>query len=175
MSSSGLSQHPADRLIRELIRGRRQATRPEVERIIERMATAPFATHLVTVPPDERGARYLGRILRTRVDSATYHLIKRVVLEEQWANGTTAEQYVEDLRRAVRSPRARLVVYVRRGGHLAATITPTDLVLSPEQRGPQPQPELLVIYSPDRGIIVSGYQFSALEKTGVPQEARWLR
>ena len=82
MSSSGLSQHPADRLIRELIRGRRQATRPEVERIIERMATAPFATHLVTVPPDERGARYLRRILRTRVDSATYHLIKRVVLRD---------------------------------------------------------------------------------------------
>ena len=36
-------------------------------------------------------------------------------------------------------------------------------------------PHLLVLYAADRGMIVSGYQFSGRETLAIPQEARWLK
>lgn len=148
----GISQHPVDRLIRELIRTGRPATPEEVERIIERMATVPFNPRQRRVRGEERGASYQGYTLGAREEALRYHLIKRIVIEKQWAEGTTEEQYLTDLRRAVSSSAARLVVFERRGGFL-----------------------MLVIYAADRGIIVSGYQFSSLETVRIPEEARWLR
>ncbi len=175
MSGSRFSQHPVDRLIRELIQTGRAATPDEVERIVERMATAPFDTRLVRVRLTARGASYQGHTLGARADSLTFHLVKRVVLDQQWATGTTADQYVADLRRAVRVPASHLAVYERQGGSIAAIVTSTDQVLPSARRGPAELPNLVVIYSADRGIIVSGYQFSTLERTSVPQEARWLK
>jgi hypothetical protein len=104
-----------------------------------------------------------------------FHLVKRVVVEEQWRDGTTAEQYLADLRRSIRAPAARLVAYADRGGAIAATITPTVAVVPEARLGAQAQANLLVIYSADRGIIVTGYQFSTLGKTRIPPEAVWLR
>lgn len=171
----GISQHPVDRLIRELIRTGRPATPEEVERIIERMATVPFNPRQRRVRGEERGASYQGYTLGAREEALRYHLIKRVVIEKQWAEGTTEEQYLADLRRAVSSSAARLVVFERRGGFLAATITPTDLVIPVARHGSRSLPVMLVIYAADRGIIVSGYQFSSLETVRIPEEARWLR
>ncbi len=162
------SQPPTDRLIRELIATGREATDEEIEQIISRMAGASFDQGERKVPIRFRGAAYQGRTLGPSAPSLTYHLTKRVVIEEQWAAGTTAAQYVADLRQAVRSPSARLALYTRRGGAIAAAATPTDVVVPPERRGSQPQPQLLVLYSADRGIMISGYQFSILEQTGIP-------
>lgn len=170
-----LSQHPADRLIRELIAAGRDASEAEVARIIERMATARFSEEIRSVKPEERGISYQGVTLGRRVDSLTYHLIKRVVIERQWADGTTARQYVTELHTATREPGALLAVYDRRGGSLAATITPTANVLPPTRRGARPLPFLLVIYSADRGIIVTGYQFSTFAEANIPEEVRWLK
>ncbi len=36
-------------------------------------------------------------------------------------------------------------------------------------------PELLVIYSADRGILVTGYQCSSLATAAIPKEALWLK
>jgi hypothetical protein len=171
----GLSGHPVDRLIRELIRTGRQATGAEVARIVERIATAPFGGSTVRVPVKERGARYGDLVLGTRADSLTYHLVKRVAIEQQWPDGTSGEQYLADLARAIRDPRARLAVFPRRGGSIAATITPTARVIPAHRLGAEPASQLLVIYSADRGMIVTGYQFSTLDQTGVPEEAVWLR
>ncbi len=175
MNDGEISQHPTDRLIRELLRTGRQATDEEITRIVECIATAPFDPQTVRVRPAHRGAGYQDRTLGVAAPSLTYHLVKRVVLGQQWAAGTTADQYVEDLRRAALNPSARLAIYQRRGGHIAAVVAPTDRVLPAERRGARPEPNLLVVYSADRGIILSGYQFSTLDKTGVPREARWLR
>ncbi len=41
-TGAGFSQHPADVLIRELIRTRRATMPEEIAWIVERMATAPF-------------------------------------------------------------------------------------------------------------------------------------
>lgn len=80
----GLSQHPADRLIRELIQTGRAATEDEIERIVERMATAPFDTRIVRVRVAARGVSYRGQTLGARADSLTFHLVKRVALDRQW-------------------------------------------------------------------------------------------
>jgi hypothetical protein len=104
-----------------------------------------------------------------------YHLTKRVVIEEQWVPGTTEGDYLADLSRAVLDPTARLVIYRRGGTHLAATSTLTDRVLPPERQGDRSVPNLLVVYAADRGIIISGYQYSTLDQTSIPPEAVWLR
>lgn len=168
-----LSQHPVDRLILELIQSGRDVTTAEIDRIIGRIAGAPFNPRSVRVPQYERGARYRRYTLDARAPSLAYHLVKRVAIERQWAAGTTPDSYVMDLQAAVRDPLARLAVYERRGDHVAVTVTPTDVVLPSRRRGPQRLANLLVIYSADRGIIVTGYQFSTLEAAGIPKEARW--
>lgn len=104
-----------------------------------------------------------------------YHLIKRVVIERQWAEGTEFGEYLGDPRRAIRHPQARLAVYQRRGGILAVTITPTERVVPRERLGPLALPNLLVIFSANRGMIVTGYQYSSIEAIGIPKEAQWLK
>lgn len=173
--NEGLSQHPVDRLIRELIRTERPATQDEIEQIVVRVSSAPFEPRLAHVPLKERDIAYQGYRLEARTPSLIYHLVKRVVLERQWAYGTTANQYLEDLRRAARARVARLAVYERRGGHLAITVIRTEIALPRLRRTRESLPELLVIYSADRGIIVSGYQVSSLDQTGVPRDVLWLK
>jgi hypothetical protein len=170
-----LSQHPVDRLIRELIRTRRAASVAEVEQIVEQMAVAPFNRRNIRVPVDERGATYLGVTLERRTESLTYHLIKRVVIEEQWQRGTTASEYLKDLRGAIRDRESRIVVYSRSSEHLAVALTATDRVVPVGRVGATPQALLLVVYSADFGIIKTGYMISSLERASIPTEAQWLR
>jgi len=170
-----LSRHPTDRLIRELIQTGRPATEDEIGRIVDRMAAMPFDRCIIPVPTTLRGQTYRGHTLGAREDSLTYHLTKRVVDERQWLDGTTADEYLADLRRAVRAPSARLATYERRGGHIAVTMTPTSAAVPSVRRTPASLPDVLVVYSADRGIILSGYQVSSLDQTGIPDEARWLK
>jgi len=133
------------------------------------MASAPFNQRIVKVPPS------LGQAIgNVTADSLTIHLAKRVFDEQQWANGTTGAAYLADLRRAVLAPTAQFVVYDRRGGDLAACIAPTVDVLPPERRGVRQSENLLVVYSVDRGVLITGYQFSDLTEVGVPEDALWL-
>ena len=139
------------------------------------MATAPFSREIRRVPKKDRGYSYQGHVLGARTDSLTYHLIKRVVIEEQWIEGTTAPQYIADLRRAVRSRAIRLAVYVSGEDHRVAVIARTDRAVPPVRRGPRPEELLLVVYSANRGIIVTGYQVSSVAATSIPPGATWLR
>lgn len=158
-----------------MIRTGRAATPEEIAQIVEQIAAAPFNPTEVRVRPVHRRFRHLDRSLSARESSLTYHLALRVVAERQWPHGTTASECLADLRRSVRLDSARLAVYERRGGHIAIAVTPTEDILSRAQRGTKYLPNLLVVYSADRGIILSGYQFSDLASTGVPKEAQWLR
>ncbi|MDQ2785442.1 MAG: hypothetical protein M3Y58_10640 [Chloroflexota bacterium] len=164
-----------DVLIREIIRTRRSATDDEIGRIIGRMATAPFDQRIVPVPTKVRETAYQGHILAAREDSLTFYLVKRFVAERQWNSGTTAVQYVADLRRAIRHPLSRLTTYECRGGHIAVTLTPTIAVIPAARRASGSLVQLLVAYSADRGIILSGYQVSDLARTGIPEETKWLK
>jgi hypothetical protein len=97
------------------------------------------------------------------------------VAEAQWSEGTTAAEYLSDLRAAARRPDAALAVYSRRGGNLASTIARTADVLKPDRLGPSSLPWLIVVYSADWGALVSGYQFSTAAEISIPAEALWLK
>ncbi len=166
------SRHPVDQLIRELIDSRRAATPDEVARIVERMAVAPFDPEIVPVRLKDRGIVYQQRALTNRASSLFYHLVKRVIVEQQWSEGTTESDYLHDIRDAIRNQPARLVVYRRHGGAVAAVCAPNTVVAL--RRGPEEHPWIFVIYSADRGVIVSGYQVSSLNTVSIPEDRQWL-
>ena len=170
-----ISQHAADVLARRIVDGAQSATELDIEQIVQRIATAPFEPREVTVPPDWRGLFYLGRELGPREPSLFVHLFTRVVVERQWMFGTTAEQYLADVRGAVGVAETRIAAYRRRGGAIIAALAETERVVAPPRRGIKTEPYLLVVYSADRGIIVSGYQASGLETLAMPGDARWLK
>jgi hypothetical protein len=168
-----LSLHPVDVLIRDLIRTPRPVSSDEVARIIERMATAPFNQRLISVPSKFRGLTYQGRMLGNHEDVWFLHLVQRVVAENQWADGTDAQTYLDDLRNAILHPTARLCVYRRRGGNLAATLTLNPVPI--HHRGAGALRFVFVVYSADRGRIVSGYQVSGLETISISEDGQWLK
>lgn len=138
---------------------------------MERIAGAPFMGK-VRVRPAERGRRYLGRGVGAVEESLFVHLVRRV-REGQWAEGTTESEYLEDLRAAVRDPSARLALYVLRGGHVAAAFSNNRM--PPSRRGPNALDYLFVVYSADRGRIISGYQASSLDAVEVSASPLWVR
>ena len=175
MPEHGLSNHPVDLLIRELIATRRNVEPDEIGRILDRIATTPFDPRVVRVPTLERGLGYGARRLLPWDDSLFIHLVRRVVLDRQWSEGTTAEQYVQDIRAAVRADHVTLAVYARRGGSIAAVLAPTHLAVPASRRGVRARSELVVVYSADRGIIVTGYQVPSRSELAIPEDALWLR
>lgn len=168
-----LSPHPADRLIRHVVETGRPATDGEVEQIITRMAAAPFEGRDTSVPSELRGQRFQGQELGARGPALLVHVAQRVMLNQQWSDDTTEEAYLEDLRRAVRHPSARLILYERRGGCIAAAFAPNTMPVS--RRGRHVLPWIYVVYSADRGMIVTGYQASSLQAVSIPEDARWLK
>jgi hypothetical protein len=96
-----------------------------------------------------------------------------VVDDDQWAFGTTAAEYLADLWQAARSPDARIVLYQRRGGCLAAIIAQNRIPA--ERRGADALPWLLVVFSADRGTIITGYQTSSDMLSNIPEDGLWRR
>jgi hypothetical protein len=111
-------------------------------------------------------------VVGNREDSLFYHLARRVD-EGQWEEGTMEEEYLLDLRSTASDPSARLVLYTLKGGNVAAILS--DNVVPQDRRGPDSLDHLFVVYSADRGRIISGYQVSGLEQVNVSGDPLWLR
>ena len=141
-----VSPHPVDRLIVRLIREEIEASPEDVQQIVDRMASAPFNQRPVRVPAPDRGLVYGDIVIGRMADPLELHLAKRVVEEEQWTHGTTAHEYLNDLRVAVEYPGAHLVVYERSGDMIAATISPTIEIVAPARRGKEWLHNLFVVY-----------------------------
>ncbi len=167
-----LGQDPSDQVIRELIQTGRQATPRELRDIVARIGSAPFSLQTSSMPEEARGITYLGQRLETRASSLLVHLVRRVLVDGQWAEGTDEHEYVSDLRSAVGDSSARIVVYERQGGSIAGILAPN--AVPAERRGPRALPWIYVVYSADRGTIVSGYQASGLQEIDIPASAVWL-
>jgi hypothetical protein len=174
MTDPRLSQHPVDILIRRIIGGERSAKQGEIEQIIERIGSAPFDDRLFRVPQELLADTALNLSLGERESSLVIHHARRL-REEQWAPATTVAEYLSDLRASVRSADARLALYFRRGGHMAASIGSTELVIPKGHRGAGAAASVLVVFSADRGALVSGYQFSDLSTVAIPGDALWLK
>ena len=147
--------HPVDALIAGLVEECRRATDAEVRRIVEHVGQAPFASRPVRVDRRLWGLTYGGQRLgrESRLPSLEAHLLKRVYVERQWPEGTTAEQYVADLHRAVRHPQAELWTYRYRGRPFAAFFAPSHV-----QADPCPEKLIFVAYDAGYGTITTGFQ-----------------
>ena len=150
MNPSGPSRHPADELIRELIRARRAADAGELELIRGRMATAAFLSPA----------------------SLSDHVMKRIA-DGQWMPGLSAQQFIE-LSRAVVARASRLALYRRRRGFLAAAVAETSEVVGRQQRGHEAAPLIVTVYSADRARLITTYQFGNDSDLAVPEDAVWL-
>jgi hypothetical protein len=64
---------------------------------------------------------------------------------------------------------------VRQGGFIAISIAATDDIAPRERLGVAREPMLVVVYSAERGIIISGYQASSPSKVSIPGDALWLK
>ena len=160
MSDALLRQHQVDRLIREIIATRRPVQADEIDQIVDWIATAPFDPGpAAPVRMKRRGMTYQGHTLGARASALTYHLVKRVVDEGQWAFGTTSAEYLADLREAARIQDGWLVLYRRRGGDMAVVLSQNRI--APNRLGPAALPWIVVVFSADRGTIISGYQVSS--------------
>jgi hypothetical protein len=168
--------HPADLLIHALIARPCPATEQEIGLITGRIASAPFNEDMQNVPVLLRGLDYQGVILGTQMTSLALHFIQHVEVEKQWATGTTINAYTDSLHRAVRDPEVRIALYRQWGMRdIAAAIVPTKRVLDSGQMGSGALPNILVVYRADRGMLISGYQFSTMDTVRIPRDAVWLR
>lgn len=164
----------ADALIEEIVQDRgRPVSEEEMALILEHVASASFDPDKRRVKPALRGVSYRGYEIGEREPSLISHLAQRVVVDQQWAESTTTQQYLDDLRAAARHPSARVAVGIPAGSApLLYLFAPNEI---PEQRrGPKALPLLFVLYSTISGVIITGYQVSGLKMVRLPQGARWL-
>ncbi len=162
-----------NRLIREFFNPKRVPTEGEINRVLDHVAKMPFRTGMIGVDEDIRGIVFLGKKLGNRESSLIVHLAKRTLVEEQWAIGTTAEQYLADLHSIVDETELRILVYKSKDGqHVLGLLAPNRL--PPERLGQNSEGLLWVIYSADYGTITTGYQVSSADRIMIPEGARWL-
>ena len=166
-------QDEPNRLIREFLDPLRVPTDREIGKILNHVAKAPFRSGRIRVDEDLLVAVFSGRTLDKREPSLTVHLAKRVVVEEQWAIGTTEEQYVADLHSIVDDAELRMVVYRSRDGQCKLGLLAPNR-LPRERLGGNSEKLLWVVYSANYGTITTGYQVSSVDRITIPKGARWL-
>jgi len=172
----GFSEHPDDTLVRELIQTGREPTPDEVQRIVHHVASAGFNSQLVRVRPEHQGLLYQGTVLGARATSLEYHIVERVVVYEQWAYGTAAGQFVDDLHRLVAHPSTQIVLHRRMAGwSMVGFLGRTGSVVPADRRGAQARDLLWVDYSGDRGIIVTGFMVAHPADPDYGRVVRWIQ
>lgn len=161
--------------MRRVIRVGEHATDAEIRAIVQRIEASPFASQTMNVAPATiRLAAANGFTVPSVTDALTAHVAKHVWAQGQWVN-TTPEEYFLDLRLAVRSSTARLVAYERNGRPMVAAVANTQLVVPSRRLGPAAGPLIVVLYSPDNAMIVTGYMIGRLQAAHIPADATWLR
>ena len=94
------------------------------------------------------------------------------MIDRQWSEGTTEEEYVADLQRIVEDADTQLLIYDRGQGPVAAAIGPNRIPV--RRLEAMAQPYLFIAYSADRGSIITGYQVSQLSQVNVTEKPLWL-
>jgi hypothetical protein len=166
------SQHPVDRLIRDLLISGREPTPAEVQRVVERIASAPFNPREIAVDPDLIGRDYLGQRIPAHAPASLAHLWKRVLVDEQWAEGTTIDEYLADLRISMRDGQPQVMIAVIRDSPSAGVLALNQVPA--ERRGLNAGPLVFVGYSVNGGMITTGYQTVDQSRIRLPRNARWL-
>ncbi|HDN79115.1 MAG TPA: hypothetical protein ENG33_01460 [Chloroflexi bacterium] len=149
-----------DQLIITLVETGRQASEDELQKIIEYVARAPFASYPVKISKwlREELRKHRFEITQSRMPSIELHLLKRIYVDKQWPPHTTAESFLADLHKAIQHPDVRIWTYKFRGEPYIGFLSPSHI-----QGVPNPEKFIYVAYSPRYGVIVTGYQASGPE------------
>lgn len=162
--------------IRNWYRDPQRVSPSEVDDIRATMARAEFSSDISTVRTKYRGYTHAGITTVAKMPSLDYHLVKRVAIERQWSERTTAASYLDDLRAIISNEASHLAVYERHNKMFVLAYQDTARVLPAERLGEETETYAGVFYEVDRGIITSGYQFSSLDALNIDQKAlRWIR
>lgn len=165
--------YSADERIKAIADGQRKPTADDKLAILNEISQARFYGGDARIPAHLLGLSFEGRPLGDREPSSRAHLARRVLDDEQWPAVTTEQQYLEDLRAALRHPDAQVIVYKRRGGYVASVLSPNEI---PEGRlGKRPEDNVFVVYVADRSCIITGYQTACEQNLSIPEGALWLR
>lgn len=161
-----------DDLIQEILDAERRPTSQEVHAIRSHVSVAPFNQHSVRVTRNLRGVAFQGHRLGNRENSLLLHPAKRVLIDRQWSDGTTADQYLEDLREVVAQLESRLLVYRRDRSSIVAIYGPNRMPV--HRRGARSLPSMYVVYSVDYRCLLTGYQISTINEADIPGDTLWL-
>lgn len=110
---------------------------------------------MIGVSAELVGLKFLGGELRVREDSLTAHLAARVLRDKQWREGSTKEDFLNDIRRAVLHSDVALAVYETRRTNFAGVVAPNTVPA--DRRGSDSGDYIVVLYSADRGRIITAY------------------
>jgi len=152
----------------------REASEAEIRGIRKRLTDAGFLEE-IRVPPSSRGLSASGYTLGGRESSLVHHLVRRIVLDEQWTDGTTPEQCLADLRTAVEDGSARFGVGKPPGNDAPLVYVFADNPVPHRRRGRRAEPSMFVLYGVADGVIITGHMVSGTDAVRKADDFRWLR
>lgn len=152
----------------------RSANEAEIQAIRDRLMGVGFLEE-VRIPPSSRGLTASGHTLGERANSLVHHLVRHIVLDEQWSAGTTPEQYLEDLRAAIEDGSARFGVGKPQGNSAPLLYVFADNPVPQRRRGRRAESLMFVLYGVTDGVIITGHMVSGTDAVRKAEGFRWLR
>ena len=152
----------------------REASEAEIQAIRKRVMNVGFLEE-IRIPPSSRGLSASGYTLGGRESSLVHHLVCRIVLDEQWNDGTTPEQYLADLRAAVEDGSARFGAGKPPGNNAPLVYVFAGNPVPQRRRGRRAEPSMFVLYGVADGVIITGHMVSGTDAVRKADDFRWLR
>ena len=160
-----------DDLVRIAHLGVRDLSPQEIARIQDEVLRMPFTTKTVKIPLSQRGILFEGIGFGRYVRSDVYHLFKHID-DGQWKSGITFDDYLGDLRQAIRNPE-RIATYLHQQERVVGFLARNNI--DPSHLGERPEQYLYAVYSINRHAIITGYQTSGLAALTIPEDAVWMK
>lgn len=152
----------------------RKANEAEIQAIRDRLTGADLLEE-VRIRPSSRGLSASGYTLVGGEGSLVHHLVRRIVLDEQWADGTTPEQYLTDLRASINDGSARFGVGKPSGNTAPLVYVFADNLVPQWRRGRRDESLMFVLYGVADGVIITGHMVSGANAVRRADDFRWLR
>ena len=163
-----------DRLIREVAETGRQATDAELQQIREHVTQAAFDPNArERVRGQLAGLVWQGKTLRGSdlLPPSDVHYLRHVIHREEWPAGTSMDNYLESIVRAVLSSEGGVLLGRFQGVLQVGFFGPAGLL-----RGPDGAEWILVEYRVDTGHCVTAYQvdLDTALRNSARSDLRWM-
>lgn len=150
---SNESQHPVDRMIRNVMNVQRKFTSDELKLIREHIGQADMSSRPVKITHAGvlEAAKELGvQVDNKRIATDQAHWLKHVVVEKEWPVGTSFPDYIRDLRYIASHPNAEISTYMYLKERFISFFAPL----------PDEEQAVFVAYSASYGKIKTGFKTS---------------